>query len=525
MITIRVEYPIVKEDTVQFQYQLSGQMPVINKNGFYFKYPEMLLDDLPTEVFWNMFLALMVPVFNGKEDVLILFPEAVPTPIVEQWINFHNAGRVYVYPMKDQQKSEYLPVVESEPKVGILYGGGKDSAYAFSLLSELYGADNLLLISYVHPSNERKIPDTQMRRDKFILEPLRNKFNIKTQTIITDFRSSLTKACSYRVHSAIYTGSILPVLLKQNVNLLTHSNEFIQYWTGRFVNREEIKPSFHFLRSRPEYDNYTAKKYNAFFHTNLQIKNFNYYLSDFASFLILAKRYPDMLDHLLMCETTNPQTKWCYNCPKCLEFALFSMAVGHPPKGFDMERLFTGKYIQRIIKETTGLKPVSRENGNYPWVSCILGHFQTFCHAMATVNPDIVKKYVSHEGYNNFLILKQRYGNKSYPIHECLIEPALEHVSLPDSERIKNIVALYCPIVSQLPPYLIWGNVRITIDYKLEIKVQCKFNPKKAEQFLKQIDPPLNNKFDPKETEPFLDQLQTVLNKWWEKIRGKYDWE
>ncbi|WP_409291607.1 hypothetical protein [Peribacillus sp. SCS-37] len=491
MITIRVEYPIVEKDTVKFQYHISEQIAEIRKNHFYFKYPGMSIDDLPIEVFWNLFLSLMVSIFRKKEeDVVFHFPEAVPTPIVEQWINFHNAGRVYVYPMKDQLSSDYLPEnVKSEQKTGLLYGGGKDSAFALSVLGELYGFGNLLLISYVHPIHKKKIDNAEIRRDKYILEPMRKKFDINTQTIITDFRTSVSKVGSRMPHSALYTGPVLPVLLKQNVRLLTHSNEFIQYWTGRFVKGEGIKPNFRFLRSRPEYDDFTAQKYNAFFHTDLQIKNFNYYLSDFASFLILAKRYPDMLDSLLMCEhTSNPQTKWCYNCPKCMEFALFSMAVGHPPKGFDMDRLFTGKYIQRIIKDTTGLRPMSRENGNYPWVSCILGHFQTFCHAFASVDPDIVKTYVSLEGYNNFLILKKRYGNKSYPIQECLIEPAFKHVSLPDSEKIKNIVSLYCPIVDELPPYLIWGNVRIAFDYNQEIKIPCRFNKEKVKQFINHLD-------------------------------------
>ncbi|MCT4595563.1 MAG: hypothetical protein N4A57_15045 [Anaeromicrobium sp.] len=473
MIIVGVQWPEIKKDTVKFLWHTNKTIPLFKKNNFYFRYEGLNIEKMPIEVYWNTFLALMVPMFNlCKEDVLFIFPHSIPSFMAETWIDFHNASNISIFPLSDKPSKELATINNNSTtvnsKVGILFGGGKDSSCTFSILSELYGIEDILLISYVFGHDESAINKINQRRENMILKPLKKDSNVNIQKIISDFQSTLTNQSHiYIPHTALFTGSVLPVIIKYNISLLTHSNEFISYTTGHYNSKVT---QFNFKRSRPEYDSYLSQRINSFFRTDLSIKNFSYFISDLVAFKLLAHRYPHILKHIMMCETTeNPKAKWCKNCHKCAVYVYYSLYTGHEQHDIDIDYFFSeSSYIKNILKSTKNLKPT--ENGNYPWHPCI-GYLESFSHIIASINPEEVRKRTSPKGYRNFLIIKSRYGNKKFPIYESFIQPAFKKLSLPFSKKIRKIITTQCAEIKEMPEYFNIRNGKATIDYNLNCHI------------------------------------------------------
>ncbi|PAB59575.1 hypothetical protein [Anaeromicrobium sediminis] len=478
MITVRVQWPEIKKDTVRFFWHTNKTVPLFRKNNFYFKYEGLNIEKMPIEVYWNAFLALMIPVFNiCKEDVLFIFPHSIPSFMAETWINFHSASNITISPLSDKSSIELSTNHDNSTnvnsKVGVLFGGGKDSSCTFSILSEVHGIENILLISYVFGYDKYATNKIDKRRENMILNPLKKDLNVKIQKIVSDFQSTLKdQSAFYSPHTALFTGTVLPVIIKYNISLLTHSNEFVNYSTG--IYNSNIT-RFNFRLSRPEYDNYLSARINSFFKTDVSIKNISYSLSDLASFKILAQRYPHILKHIMMCETIeNPNIKWCKNCFKCAKYVFYSLYTGHEQHDIDIDYFFSkSSYIKDVLESTKNLQPT--ENGNYPFHPSI-GYFETFYHMMASINPEDVKKRTSQKGYRNFMILKNRYGNKKFPVYDSFIEPAFKKLSLPFSKEIRKIITTHCPEIEKLPEYFLLEGIKVTIDYNLNCHVPKIFN-------------------------------------------------
>lgn len=480
---VTVNFPKIENDTVTFSWHTDKDVPFFKKEDFYIKYEGLNIENMPKEIFWNAFLALMVPIYKlSQEEVVFIFPKSISEFIAETWINYHSAGNIIVLPLYENTSVElYKNNISSKglnSKIGILFGGGKDSTYSFSVLSELYGMENTVLISYVYPTNINSINKVDLRREKFILKNLRKDFNVKIQKVITDFLGTVAKPeYSYAPHIAIYTGTILPVILKYNLTILTHNTEFLDYATGNF---NSTKINFHHIRSRPEYSNYISTRTNSFFNTNVSIINLSYFLSETAAFKILVKGYPNIFKYIMMCESTSSlDTKWCLNCRKCCEYVLYSLCYDNKNPEIDYDYFFTkSPFISKIINSNADLKSLDNENSNYPW-SPELGspyHYESFCHVLASINQEEVSKKVSEKGFQNFMVLKNRYGNIKYPIYEGFIEPAFKKLNPPLIKRFQEIVTKYCPPIKEPPEFLYIGNNKVTIDYTLNCHINQIFN-------------------------------------------------
>lgn len=475
MITLKIEKPNISNDTVWFQWSSDKNVPVFKRNSFYIKYDGLNIEDIPLDVFWSVFLSLMVPLVNTlDEDSLFLFPEKLPRYVAETWINFHGANKITIRPISKEKtinlsklKSKKDSKSNKKYEAAVLYGGGKDSTYAYSVLSEILGTKNVLIISYVYSWSQEAISKVDKRRDNFMLNPLKKDFNSQIQKIISNFTAILTNFTSVQVpHVAIYTGPALPVLIKYNVKLLTHTNELISY---RINKNEFNEESFNYERSRPEYDNYLSERTNNYFKTNFAISNLSYFLSGPAAFKIIAERYPNMLNHISMCEFIgNPNRRWCQSCRKCAEYVLYSLHNKYDQKNINLNYFFTkGSYVRNLLKNSENLSHLTSEHGNYPWIPYLDTdtHYEPMCNAIASIDPIYVRERTSDRGFNNFMLLKSRYGNKEFPYQESLIDSAFKQLKLPYSDKIRTIVSNHCKIVKEPIIYLYKGNNLVKIDY------------------------------------------------------------
>lgn len=481
MLSVYVAPLDIAEDTVSFQWESNKEVPIFKKNNFYFRYEGINIENTSSKVHWNSFLSLMLPLLKQvNEQVVLTLPEAIPCDIVETWMNYHEVSNVKVFPLINEPSNleeDRKNMQQDSSKIGILYGGGKDSSFTLSMLSEIYGIENIVLISYVFPMDKNATEKIDLRRDKFILEPLKNELGVKYQKIYTDFRATLVdQATANHVHTALYTGTAVPVIQEYNLSLVTYSYEFILYWTHYYKSEER---KFGFKRSRPEFDDYISQRTNASFNTSFAIKNFNYFISETVAFKVLGQRYPYMLKYLLMCETTSDtNTKWCRKCHKCAEYALYSLCYQLEQKEIDYEDFFTNSpYIQRVLEKTENA-PILEGEGNCQWDIAVvsIGHYQSFCHIIGSIDPEYVKGKVSQSAFDNFMKLKSRFGKRTYPIFEGIIQPAFEVLNPPKAKEIKQILLEHCSLVTEMPEYLLRGNAKIGIDYNARSEISTIFN-------------------------------------------------
>lgn len=486
MMILKIGNPEILNDTVIFQWNSNKHIPVFNKNTFHIKYQGLNIEDLPIDVFWSVFLSLMVPIVNSiDEESLFLFPKSIPKHVAETWINFHEASKITIYPISEKSYKESL-LSKVKKKVStsksyeaaVLFGGGKDSTYAYSLLAEILGINNVLLISYVYSWSQDAMSKVDKRRDNFMLTPLKRDLNTKIQKIISDFAAILTDFTKIQIPNvSLFTGPALPVIIKYDVQLLTHTNEFSSY---RISDNETNDPDFNFKRSRPEYDYYLSERTNDYYNTSFSINNLSYFLSGPAAFKIITERYPHMTKYISMCESIgNPNRRWCQNCRKCAEYVLYSLCYKNDQKYINVNYFFSeGQYIRNLLENSRNLIPLTEKHENYPWVSSFSAsvHFESVCHAIASIDPGYVRNRTSDKAFNNFMLLKSRYGNKKFPLHESFIEPAFNQLNLPYADIIKKIVTHHLSVFKESLIYYYRGNDVCKVDYNVKCEIPNIFS-------------------------------------------------
>lgn len=136
---VGVAPPQVAGDTVVFRWTQSEPNPFQAENSFCVRYEGIDLDRFATELFYEMFLGFQLRVFAGYgKNVEVFFPTPVPRPTVDFWTAYHEADLVSVTPIAEVASySPWNADVTPEPprRVGVFFGGGKDSMLTACLLS------------------------------------------------------------------------------------------------------------------------------------------------------------------------------------------------------------------------------------------------------------------------------------------------------------------------------------------------------------------------------------------------------
>lgn len=466
MIKVEVGYPIVQHDTVSFAWHSDKHISFLKQESFYIKYEGMKIEDLKSEVLWQVFLSTMVPIFDlCKEKVELIFPEKIPTFLAETWINYNSAKNVIISPLDDRTavKMDIQNDNKGKVKAGLLFGGGKDSTCAFSMLSEIYGMENMVLISYVAPLSSRPNAYKDLRRERLLLEPLRKELNVKIQKVITNIRAIMIDSTTAKhIHLALFMGPALPIILHYNLNILTFSFEFNTFFTSYHDTGER---NFYFKRSRPEFCRYIAERTNKLFGTDFILVDPNFSFSILVAIKILANRYPHMLKHMLMCESTSdPNKKWCGHCTKCLTMALYCLSYLKGHDFIDISRVLTeNRYLKKALKEGKLLNALS--------------------NMVADIEPEYVKEQVTREAYENFMALREKFSHEKNPCFDSFLLPAFEKQDLPEplAEKLKSIITEYCPTLPEMVPFIFKGTTLVDADYSLSCEVPDIFNNSKLD--------------------------------------------
>jgi len=182
---------------------------------------------------------------------------------------------------------------------------------------------------------------------------------------------------------------------------------------------------------------------------------------------MLAERYPDAHAGIVMCVAGGSNERWCYQCPKCAEYAYFTLACGIVDPRFDYDRLFAKSRHIRAITGYIESGAELTELGNARWQPGFGSptNFLVDCHAIAKVSPALIVGELGPAALGNLLTLQAAYGNRTFPTYESLPARAVDLLGHETARRIAGIAAHHLDVVDPLPGPFRSGNEEVEYDF------------------------------------------------------------
>jgi hypothetical protein len=503
MLIVRVRRPKIKQGRISYSWKQNVRNRFMFRNRFFFEYPGLDLTTFDEAVHWNLFLGLMIPVFQCFEQpTRIELPAAVPSKLIQFWLLHHDALDVEV----TMPKAEHAGSDESQVTVGcptrspwqdrickhvseettgptgralssrraaVLFGGGKDSTFGLGLLSELLGEENVTMLGYVSPTrstrfHRRRIRQFRERRARNLIDPIRAVSSVDSVEVLSNFSSNFRdQAASYAPHIAIYTAPCLPVVLSKGINFLAFNYDYGQYYTHQLAGSEAV-PTFCYRRSRPEFSRATSEIYNELFGTDLEIFNLSYPISDVMAFKTVVRRYPKLAPNMMTCGATIDASKrWCHDCRKCYEFALCSLNLQCADARFDYDGFFTRSKFVEKLRAHMAADPTS------DWDPCLChsSHFQSFRHMLNGLDVGFLTRSLSKPALESVLALKERYGASAFPITERYVVQAMEFVPRELREGYENIIG---ELFEPEPHFKEIGRGNTRVEFRFDEQIDLK---------------------------------------------------
>ncbi|WP_144550542.1 hypothetical protein [Bacillus sp. X1(2014)] len=484
MTVLYVYEPKLKNDTITYSWNFSEDPGIFKKNEFYIKYQEIDISKLDIKICLEIFVSLMIPILRTyNKEVTVILPHEIPEDTVNYWLSYNEASNIKVFPtVKSYVSSNFIKPLENK-KIGILFGGGKDSLYAYKVNKELFGVENLLIISYVFPINYADIKRLDDRRDNFALNRLKED-GANIQKVYTNLRSIFAEYSYFNtIHTQLYFSMSYPLYIEHGLSYLTYSYEFTHYWNLD----EDNKEMFYFKKSRAEFDSFLSEYLSKRLGSSFQIFNSNYYLSENLAFKILNDRY-NALEELMMCEAVaDPSIKWCMKCNKCGEFVLYSLANKHESNALDYNYFLSeSDYINKTIINTEKYNNSRNNDGNVSWYDgLIIGlHYMSFCHMIHSIDLDFWSTKLEEKALTNLRKLKGWFGNKSYEVLDSYLLGGLLAINHPYEKDIINILNEHAPQIDSDVIEILFGNSKVKIDYRLTYPLHLEDKNRFNNQYL-----------------------------------------
>jgi hypothetical protein len=474
-----VNVPRIAGDTVWFHWNQSAPNPYQRENAFYFRYEGIDLSHYSPFLFHEIFLALQLRVFaDYTQPVHIHFSSPVAAPSVAFWRTYHGADRVTIDPICEVDSYDpwrAAPRLVGQRQASIFFGGGKDSLAAANIFAEVYSVGDVLLTQYVAPlrSSPKLEKRLEARQDRLMLQPARER-GFATQRVWTNYQANFHRdADRVRPHLELYTAGALPALLAWDVHVCAFSCERTLY---RIHRRADGELDFHYAHSRPEILALQSRHYQTSLGIELAVTNINLLFTGLMDFRLLAERYPDAFLNAVGCTLADEDERYCYNCPKCMEYAVYSLGCGIWDDRFDYDRFFsTSTAIEQLVKYAESGVTLDA-TGNAPWIQAFSkpGQFLGYCHALSRFPLDTILGRLRPEAAAKLLIAHSLFGNRRYPSTELIQEAAIHLIDLDIAKAAANIGAEHFGIVEALPPPHLAGNEEVIWDFRIRMPVPAQ---------------------------------------------------
>ena len=469
-----VEKPLIEGETVTFRWTQSVPNPYQTENSFFYRYEGIDLTRFSVELFYEIFLSLQLRVFSAyEEQVTVQFPTAVPTFTAEYWSAYHNAVNVSITPIS--ASGGYCPWVDlphlvTRPrKAAVFFGGGKYSTLATCLFSEVYGAENVVLIQFVGPlrNDPRLTRYLEVRQEELMLKPARERLGVASQRGWTNYQAIFRKeGYPLRPHLELYTVGGLPALLAWGVETST----FTANWTIMSTERRRSGTwVYRYAPSRPGALSAQSAHYKATLGVPITVTNVGLPFHGLAAHLLLVTRYPETIDHIVPCTLAGVDQRWCYHCIKCVLFALSCMATKTKTADFDFDYFWRES---NFVKRAMSIAESGADNsmlGNVPWSRAFLIGSRGYimgCHLVAMIDLSNLPWEPSVNAMANLSTFHAMYGNTRFPEQEAIPRITLDLLGKELGSRLGAIVSEHLEIIDRIPHPTYSGS--IPTEYTLE---------------------------------------------------------
>ncbi|WKS96252.1 DUF6270 domain-containing protein [Gallibacterium anatis] len=453
---IYIKTPEVIGNQVFFSWTITYEANYMADN-FFVDYYDIDISQVPIDIHYNTVIGLLLNKLKNLKTTNIIITEApISTEIASFWLSYHDLKNTYFANLHNNTiiKSHFL---KDESTIGILYGGGKDSYSALDIFSKNPEIKNIKLISFVIPAEHNNVEELEKRRDKLILNPILNKFNVDVIKIKTNARSAIPD-----YHLELYFAPLGVLAWLNCFDYLTFSYEFCHYY-----NSLDNKETFGFKRSQSNYIKAISSFYSTYIsNRRLTIFNSNQHMTELSGFGYLAKSNPNFYKMLVMCEsTTDINTKWCCSCTKCAEFVLFSMFYELDQNEIDIDEFFSySGWVKKILDK---IKNSPKRGAFFPGITSML-HFDSFKFVMTQLFKRNIQ-FNSVTAKQNFQRLIDYFSDHSVQSEDCFYPSVLKNIypiELQDSTL--SILINQKITVSDYPRKKHAGNQIMTFDINNE---------------------------------------------------------
>ncbi|WP_265521827.1 hypothetical protein [Oerskovia flava] len=467
--------PRVWGHRVHFRFELSEPTTTQRRNRWSVSFPGTSLRGIPRELLLENFLALQLPVWAVQDPAAtVRLPMSMPRAVVEWWLAYHRLDTMTVGPLSDDAPVtlEGLPRRGSSAgRTAVMFGGGKDSTLAYEALAEKLGADRVLLVHMVHPFSARRGASSQAQRraERQILAPLRRR-GAEIKVVRTDFIANLRAHAKVRPGVLLYFGAALAGLIAADCAAATVSHTAGGYWVKDRVGKPAMWGN---RRLRPEWLETLSDYYEVRLGRPLELSTTHYAVSEYLSFATLLERYPAALDGVVMCmREPQPGRRWCYDCKKCFEYAVFGLSRGYVDGSFDYQTMFTARYTTGLHKHAK-TAPRDERTGLALW-SPRVGtptHFASMCHALHHLDPSLLVDRVDSRVLKRLVVLRGAYGTTSFPAVETIVRAAIDLPRAQAARIVAEVAAEHHEVVPEQAGPLLRGDEPVGYAYGTRMPV------------------------------------------------------
>jgi len=462
-LQVKLHQPVVIGSRVEFSFETSHIFSQFRNNKFWFEYPGLEPEDFLMEDLYNIGIGMLTSQLSSLSSPSTLhIDQPIKKGVKLFWTRYHNCDHVEIIspekasdnPEKfyEQRKSKSRLTLGN--KIALLFGGGKDSLSIASILQDVdlsFG-----LISLTNP-NFGSHSNLEKRREENSFMSIAESQGIDIERIRTNIYIQLR----LNMHTELYTACTVPILRKKGYDSLLFSYELCHYYTHMDSSIPRIA---RFRKSRPETNMLISSHYRENMGLGCNVLNLNYPISEYGAYLILRRKYPQMLPHLLMCESTNDRNKkWCLNCTKCAEHVLFNLSVNQKPE-IDADLFFENSpwFVNKIKPKLQTMK--KEMPGNWFPSLTFHGHIDSFQHVISIINPN---SFTSDVGKDNFIQFQEILAWENQ-MEEDFIQPFANKIQSTNAnlvfDKMKEILQK-----NESVPEKHWGVNPVSFDLEFDV--------------------------------------------------------
>ncbi|MDQ3383609.1 MAG: hypothetical protein M3519_07485 [Actinomycetota bacterium] len=441
-MTVRVHPPQVRGGRVRFSWEQDRNQTLQRRNRWFVHYHGVPVARMDRRLLYDVLLSLQLPLWAAQADaVRVVLPEPVGRVSLDFWRAYHSADHVQFEGRVDDTRhyparrpAAYHRVGRRAPRrpLAITFGGGKDSTLAQQALLESRPASEVLLLHVVQlfstGSGWRR--RATVRSLRTVVWPNWRGNRNPVQLVSTDFMAVLRRdRTGPRPHVNLYAAAMLPALVHHGVHQLVFSRTALGY---RLLPRRDGSRLFSNPAGRPERLRMLGAYYADVLGWGLHCESSHFAVGEYVSYASVHRHYPRSFDRMVMCTQTLASQRFCHSCPKCLEFALMGLSLGHVAPDLDYDLLLRHPRVDRIARHARSLEGRTLAHGAGPYYRYLgtATHFATWCHALHLLDPDQPGLSIGPEARANLRALKQAWGQVPFPVVEPGEGPERDHLLL-----------------------------------------------------------------------------------------------